>query len=71
MKYLKRFIKWFFSFWLLDEKENKIEEISPIEKRINNLPQCVLKNELHKNTPKDFGQYFLNHKMPKYLKKKK
>ena len=71
MKYLKRFFKWLFSFWLLDKKENIIEEISQTEKRIKELPLEVLKNELPKNNPKHFGQYFLNHKMPKYLKKKK
>lgn len=73
MKYLKRFFNWLFSFWLLDEKENKIEEIPKrgIAKKLKELPPEVLKNKLHKDTPKDFGQYFFNHKMPKYLKKKK
>ena len=48
MKYLKRFFKWLFSFWLLDKKENIIEEIPKrgIVRKIKDLPPEVLKREI-------------------------
>lgn len=72
MKYLIKFFKWLLSLWLLDKSENTIEEIpqSGIKKRLKELPPEVLKREII-NSPKKFGEYFLNHKMPKHLKKKK
>jgi len=76
MKYLKRFFNWLFSFWLLDKAENKIEEIpqkgfkKSMNDLINDLPPETKKREI-KNSPKMFGEYFLNHKIPKHIKKQK
>lgn len=74
MKYLKRFFNWLFSFWLLDKAENKIEEIPQRGMEVKNhykdlTPEVFIKES--GNRPKQFGEYFLSHKMPKYIKKQK